>query len=199
MCEIKLQDESFSKRFTSYSSGSIQPKAPAGHSWESLMEMARNEARCAQKEGEVPVGAVVVEMGGTIVGFGHNRCIQDHDISAHAEIVALRCAGQTLRTYRFSSCIMVVTLEPCAMCTACILNARLNGVVFGARDHRAGAIVSSCSETFSSAFGVRIWYMGGVLGLLCAQDLQRFFAQRRCERIEEELLCSTIMSPQRIS
>ena len=89
------------------------PYAPEGWTWERLMDAALAEARLAQAEGEVPVGAVVVDKAGRIIGRGHNRCLRDNDPSAHAEMVALRMAATTTANYRLGGTFLVVTLEPC--------------------------------------------------------------------------------------
>lgn len=103
------------------------------------MGLALEQARLAAALGEVPVGAVVVDADGTVLGLGHNRTIIDHDPSAHAEIMALRSAARTLNNHRLGGARLYVTLEPCAMCLGAILHARLAEVVYGADDPKTGA------------------------------------------------------------
>src|SRR5512136_767608 len=105
------------------------------------MEEALREAQRAAALGEVPVGAVVVHEG-KIVGRGCNRPITDSDPAAHAEILALREAGQEIRNYRLEGCDLYVTIEPCAMCAGAITHARIRRLVYGADDSKAGAVRS---------------------------------------------------------
>ena len=106
-----------------------------------FMAEAIAEARRAEAEGEVPVGAIAVA-DGLIVGAGHNRPIGLADPTAHAEILAVRAAASTLKTYRLTGVSIYVTLEPCVMCVGAMLNARIARVVYGARDDKAGALGS---------------------------------------------------------
>lgn len=143
------------------------------------MTLALEEARKAEGEGEVPVGALVVAGDGRLLARSHNRPVALHDPTAHAEVLALRAAGASLGNYRLGGCVLVVTLEPCAMCAAALAHARLAGVVYGAADRLAGA-VSSCAETLEQPFlNHRVWHMGGVLADECAALLRDFFARRR--------------------
>lgn len=155
------------------------PRCPQGQSWEGLMEKALFMAEKGACLGEVPVGAVVCDMQGTILSMAHNQSIQDSDPTAHAEIVALRQAGKLKGNYRLEDCILVVTLEPCIMCTGAIREARLAGLVFGAYDTRAGA-VCSCGEGLDCPeLGVKTWHYGGVLADRAAEILQNFFKNKR--------------------
>lgn len=106
------------------------------------MLQAIAKARQAPQQGEVPVGALIVDPTGTILAAEHNQPITLSDPSAHAEIMAMRSAGTVLGNYRLEGCILVVTLEPCLMCTGAIVHARLAGVVYGAADNKAGAVES---------------------------------------------------------
>jgi tRNA(adenine34) deaminase len=106
-----------------------------------LMDEALAEARAAAAHDDVPVGAVVVR-GGAIIARGHNRREIDHDPTAHAEVIALRAAGNALGRWRLSDTALYVTVEPCAMCAGAIVLARVPLVVFGAPDDKAGAVVS---------------------------------------------------------
>ncbi len=136
-------------------------------------------AREAEGAGEVPVGALVVDAQGRIVGRGRNACIGGHDVTAHAEIVALRQAGQALGNYRLGGCLLVVTLEPCAMCAAAIVQARIAGVVYGAADSLAGAVSSRAEYLDAPAAPRAVWHMGGVRAAECCALLQDFFAAKR--------------------
>lgn len=115
------------------------------------LRLALEQARLAQAAGEVPVGAVVVHQG-RVVGTGHNACIAQHDPSAHAEVLALRAAGQALGNYRLSDCDLYVSLEPCAMCAAAMAHARIRHVVYGAADDQAGAAGSRLNVLADAGF-----------------------------------------------
>ena len=103
------------------------------------MRLALQQAELAQSLGEVPVGAIAVA-GGEVIGAGHNRLIVDHDPTAHAEMVALRSTGFAKQNYRLPEVTLYVTLEPCAMCAGAMIHARVQTLVFAAREPRAGAI-----------------------------------------------------------
>ena len=133
----------------------------------------------AADSAEVPVGALVVARDGRIVGEAANAPVRGHDPTAHAEILALRRAGACLGNYRLSGCVLVVTLEPCLMCTGALVHARVDGVVFGAFDARAGAVASSLHGLDLPQQEHRPWHMGGVRGEACSRLLLDFFAARR--------------------
>lgn len=155
------------------------PPPPSGWSWEGLMLQAIAKARQAPHQGEVPVGALIVDPAGTILAAEHNQPITLSDPSAHAEIMAMRSAGTVLGNYRLEGCILVVTLEPCLMCTGAIVHARLAGVVYGAADNKAGA-VESCFNGLDLPFhNHRVWHMGGIAAPECASLLQKFFQKSR--------------------
>ncbi len=145
---------------------------------EQAMQLALAQAQLAQAVGEVPVGAVVMQ-GDTLIAVGHNLPRQHHDPTAHAEIVALRRAAEKLANYRLQDCTLYVTLEPCVMCAGAILHARLQRVVFGAYDARAGAAGSVCDVFAMSALNHQTAVSGGLLATPCRELLQQFFAQRR--------------------
>lgn len=143
------------------------------------MAEALLEAERAQEEREVPVGAIVVNMSGRIIGRGHNGAIRASDPTEHAEIAALRQAAAHSGNYRLTGCCLVVTLEPCLMCAGAIVQARLNGVVYGTPDNKAG-VLDSQLEVFELNFlNHRPWHMGGILESECSALLQAFFAGRR--------------------
>lgn len=145
---------------------------------EQAMGLALAQARQAQAVGEVPVGAVVMQ-GETLIAVGHNLPRQQHDPTAHAEIVALRRAAEKLANYRLQDCTLYVTLEPCVMCAGAILHARLQRVVFGAYDDRAGAAGSVCNVFAMPVLNHQTAVSGGILATPCRELLQQFFAQRR--------------------
>jgi tRNA(adenine34) deaminase len=132
----------------------------------------------AEEEGEVPVGAVVV-CEGQLAGEGWNRNIKLNDPSAHAEIMALRDAGQRRQNYRLPACVMYVTLEPCAMCVSAAIHARLERVIFGAADAKTGALGGAYSlpDTYSHNHGIK--FAGGLLAKDAAELLRSFFRERR--------------------
>jgi tRNA(adenine34) deaminase len=143
-----------------------------------FMGLALDLAREAGAAGEVPVGAVVV-MDGDVVGRGSNQPIGRHDPTAHAEIIALRDAAGRLGNYRLPGCTLFVTLEPCAMCAGAIMHARIDRVVFGARDPKTGAAGSVVDLFAESRLNHHTAIAGGVLAEQCGSLLSGFFAARR--------------------
>ena len=143
-----------------------------------FMQVALEQAGESAEAGEIPVGAVVV-VSGEVVATGQNRSIRDSDPSAHAEVVALRAAGNTLSNYRLTDATLYVTLEPCAMCIGAIVQGRVTRVVFGAYDPKAGAVGSVIDLSDSPAFNHRFEIMGGVLAEECGAVLKEFFSERR--------------------
>ena len=142
------------------------------------MRAALAEARLAAEAGEVPVGAVVVA-GNEVIAKGHNRSETDNDPSAHAEIVALRAAGRKSGNYRLTNATLYVTLEPCAMCMGGLVQARIERLVFGAYDPKAGAAGSAIDLSDSSSFNHRFEINGGVLAEECGAVLKAFFESKR--------------------
>jgi tRNA(adenine34) deaminase len=145
---------------------------------ERWMEEALRLAKLAEVAGEVPVGAVVVS-DGRIVGRGWNRVISNNDPCAHAEIEALRDAARKLANYRLSGCELYVTLEPCAMCAGAIIHSRIERLVFGARDPKAGAVGSIMQVINHPRLNHRVEVREGVLAGRCMEILQAFFRDRR--------------------
>ncbi len=143
-----------------------------------FMAIALDEARAAERVGEVPVGAVVVHAG-AVIGRGHNRAIPDHDPSAHAEIVALRAAGRALGNHRLTDATLYVTLEPCIMCAGAILHARIARLVYGAPDPRFGAAGSALNLLDSPFLNHRSEVTAGILRQEASALLDAFFAERR--------------------
>lgn len=142
-----------------------------------MLEALRG-ARRALEAGEVPVGAVVV-CGGKIVGRGFNRNVSDFDPTAHAEVLALRDAGRTIGNHRLGNCDLFVTIEPCAMCAGALVHARVQRLVYGADDPKAGAVHSVLRVLNHPALNHRIGVRGGVLAGSCSEILQEFFRSRR--------------------
>lgn len=143
-----------------------------------MMRRAITLAEQAAGEGEIPVAAVIYD-DEDIIATGFNRREQDHDPTAHAEIVALREAGRAIGGWRLEHCSMAVTLEPCPMCAGALVNARLGRLVFGAWDEKAGACESLYVITEDERLNHVVDVTGGVLETECAALLSGFFAARR--------------------
>lgn len=139
------------------------------------LALAREAATCD----EVPVGAVVVDAEGVVIGRGFNRPIGGHDPTAHAEIVALRDAAARLGNYRLPGCTLYVTLEPCVMCAGAMMHARISRIVFGARDPKTGACGSVVDLFAEERLNHHAEVVGGVLAEECGALLSGFFAARR--------------------
>lgn len=144
-----------------------------------FMERALALAGEAARAGEVPVGAVLVDAGGEVIGEGWNRPIAAHDPSAHAEMIALRAAAARLGNYRLPGTTLYVTLEPCAMCAGAIIHARVQRLVFGAADPKAGAVHSLYDLISWPRLNHTVAWRGGVLGEACGELLRSFFRTRR--------------------
>lgn len=142
------------------------------------MRLALAEAEAAARDGEVPVGAVVVH-GGRIIGRGRNARERLHDPTAHAEMVAITAAAAAIGDWRLEDCALYVTLEPCPMCMGACLNARIPRLVYAAREPKAGACGSVVDLRAPPGFNHRIDVAGGVLAEPCADLLVRFFRSRR--------------------
>jgi tRNA(adenine34) deaminase len=147
---------------------------------ETAMRRALELAARAEAEDEVPVGAVVM-VGDRIVGEGWNRPVALHDPTAHAEIIAMRHAGAALGQYRLLNATVYVTLEPCPMCTAAMVHARVSRLVFGAWDPRQGAAGSAFDLAHSRALNHSLDVFGGVLADECSAQLKAFFRRRRAQ------------------
>jgi tRNA(adenine34) deaminase len=153
-------------------------KAPAVPGDVEYMRLAIDEARRAQGRGEVPVGAVLVH-GGRVVAAAGNSPIALCDPGAHAEMLVLRAAGQALGNYRLDGAVLYVTLEPCLMCAAAMVHARVRRVVFGAFDPRAGAAGGMIDAFALKGLNHRVDVFGGVLEEECGALLAEFFAAMR--------------------
>ena len=143
------------------------------------MREALAEAEAAAFAREVPVGAVVLDAAGTVVGRGRNQRETDADPVAHAEIIALRMAGKSRGDWRLDDCTLVVTLEPCTMCAGALLAGRVARLVYGAADPRAGAAGSVWDVLHDPRLGPPVEVISGVLAGRCGALLQDFFGQRR--------------------
>jgi tRNA(adenine34) deaminase len=142
------------------------------------MAAALEQAARAEAAGDVPIGAVVVR-GGEVVACAHNRRIIDRDPTAHAEMLAIRSAAAKLGDWRLAGCTMVVTLEPCCMCAGAIVLARMDRVVYGAADPKAGAVETLYRLCSDERLNHRLEVVSGVLAGDCGGMLARFFQSRR--------------------
>ena len=144
-----------------------------------IMQAALTLAKVAADKGDVPVGAIVVNDSGQIVGTGQNLREQSNDPTDHAEIVAIRNAAQKIGSWRLDDLTLVVTLEPCVMCAGAILQSRIKRLVFGAFDQKAGAVGSSLDVIRDVRALSKVEVVGGVLEKECAKLLTDFFATKR--------------------
>lgn len=145
---------------------------------EQYMYEALLEAQRAYEEGEIPVGAVVVQ-DGNIISRAHNTREQNHDPLGHAELSALSKAADAIGSWRLDACDLYVTLEPCPMCAGAILNARLRRVYFGAYDEVMGAVGSKLNLFYDYRWPTAVHFSGGILEADCREILQTFFRKRR--------------------
>lgn len=143
------------------------------------MNRAIEQAAAAAAIGEVPVGAVIVDAGGSELATASNRTIIDSDPTAHAEIIALRLAGKTINNYRLVGATVYSTIEPCTMCAGALVNARVSRLVFGAHDLRFGAVETHFRLCTSEKLNHRIDITSGVLEPECRQLMRDFFRSRR--------------------
>ena len=143
-----------------------------------LIGAALEEARAAGEAGEVPIGAVIVRQG-TIVGRGANRTVRDNDATTHAEMVAIRDASRAVGSWRLEGCTLVVTVEPCAMCAGAIVLARIDRVIFGAWDEKAGMAGSIADLLRHPRLNHRPEVLAGVREEECATLIREFFRARR--------------------
>jgi tRNA(adenine34) deaminase len=152
----------------------------SGHAtYDDAMRAALDEARLAPGSGDVPIGAVVLAPDGGVIGRGRNIRERDGDPTGHAELVALRGAAASVGEWRLSGCTLVVTLEPCTMCAGAIVLARLDRLVFGAYDPKAGAVGSLWDVVRDRRLNHRPEVIGGVLAEECSALLDDFFAHQR--------------------
>jgi tRNA(adenine34) deaminase len=145
---------------------------------EDLMRLALDVAHTATHTGDVPVGAVVINQDGVVVGTGFNEREANNDPTAHAEVVAIRSAAKRLEKSRLDNCTLVVTLEPCAMCAGAIAQSRISRVVFGAWDAKAGAVGSIWDILRDPRSIFKVEVTAGVLEAECAELLTEFFKDK---------------------
>lgn len=143
-----------------------------------FMQQALALARQAAREGEVPVGAVLV-LDGAVIGRGHNAPVGSNDPTAHAEIQALREGAAALGNYRLQGTTLYVTMEPCVMCAGALVNARVSRLAFGTRDLRFGGVRSKFRLADSDLLNHRVEIVEGVLAAECVELVKQFFAARR--------------------
>lgn len=143
-----------------------------------FMDRALMQAEIACRHGEVPVGAVVVK-DGAVIARGYNRRESDSDPTAHAELIAMRRAAKKLNSWRLTGCTLYVTLEPCPMCSGVIVNSRIDRVVFGAYDGKAGCCTTLYHLCNDERFNHRAEILGGVSEEKCAAILSNFFKEKR--------------------
>ena len=147
--------------------------------YEPLMKQALIEAKRGFDEGEVPVGAVIAGPDGDIISSAHNQPISLNDPTAHAEILALRRAGEVLKNYRLNDVAMVVTVEPCLMCIGAAIHSRISTLVFGAFDPKGGAAGSLYNPANDARLNHRIEVISGIREKECSDLLKDFFRSRR--------------------
>ena len=155
---------------------------PVRDPWVPAMHLALAEADLALPTGDVPVGAIVLDPDGTVIGRGHNEREAGGDPTAHAEILAIREAAVAVGEWRLTGCTLVVTLEPCTMCAGAIVLSRLERVVYGAWDDKAGAAGSLWDVVRDRRLNHRPEVVPGVLADTCATALTAFFDQQRAAR-----------------
>jgi tRNA(adenine34) deaminase len=145
---------------------------------EELMRAALDVARIASQTGDVPVGAIVINAEGIVIGKGFNEREANNDPTAHAEVVAIRNAAARLQKSRLDGCTLIVTLEPCAMCAGAIAQSRISKVVFGAWDEKAGAVGSVWDVLRDPRSIFKVEVTSGVLESECAELLTHFFKDK---------------------
>ncbi|WP_203567950.1 tRNA adenosine(34) deaminase TadA [Aestuariimicrobium ganziense] len=143
------------------------------------MGLALEQARLAPESGDVPIGAVVLSAEGEVLAVAHNERELHGDPTAHAEVVALRRAAERVGQWRLDGCTLVVTLEPCTMCAGAIVLSRVDKLVFGAFDHKAGAVSSLFDVVRDPRLNHRPEVVAGILGNECGELLRTFFGQHR--------------------
>lgn len=159
-------------------------KSVLSDSDERFMQAAMEEARIAEENGDVPIGAVIVYQD-QVIGKAYNQREQLKDPTAHAEIIALTQAAAFLKSWRLNGCTMYVTLEPCPMCAGALVLARIDRLVYGCDDPKAGACGSLYNIVRDERLNHRVEITSGVLREQCSEQLQQFFAHRRQENKKE--------------
>ena len=154
------------------------------------MEYGLKLAEKAEEQGEIPIGAVIVKAG-TIIGEGWNQSITRNDASAHAEIMAMRAAGQSENNYRLVGGTLYVTLEPCPMCAGALVHSRIERLVYGARDYKTGAVESVMKLLDHESHNHKVQYQGGCCESACGEQISNFFKRRRAEKKQAKLIVKT--------
>ena len=147
------------------------------------MDLALKEARQAYELGEIPIGAIIVDEKGEIVSTGHNLRETKHDATAHAEIIAIRSACAKLKSWRLSGLTLYVTIEPCPMCAGALVMARLQRLVYGSSDAKAGAAESLFNITHNAALNHQLEVTAGIRADECSAIMKKFFAAKRRKKI----------------
>jgi len=147
---------------------------------EKFIRIAIEQARIAEENGDVPIGAVIVYKD-QIIGKAYNQREQLKDPTAHAEIIALTQAAAFIESWRLNGCTIYVTLEPCPMCAGALVLARIDRLVYGCDDPKAGAVKSLYNIVTDGRLNHRLEVTAGVLANECSEQLQKFFAKRRTE------------------
>lgn len=160
------------------------------------MAEALKMAEFARQQGEIPVGAVLVK-DGQLVSSGYNQSIRLNDPTAHAEVMALRAAGQILQNYRLIDTTLYVTLEPCAMCSTAMVHARVKRLVFGAPDPKTGSAGSVINLVQFDKFNHQVELKGGVLEAICSAGLSAFFKTRREQKRQQKSQSPSVISSQK--
>ena len=143
-----------------------------------FMRQAIELARKGRESNEVPVGAVVT-FKGEIIGKGFNKCIQNHDPTAHAEIIAIRAAAKHVGNYRLNECNLYVTLEPCLMCFGALVHTRISKLIYGAEDIKTGALQYNKDQVNFTKLNHKFEITSGILKEECAELLSSFFKEKR--------------------
>lgn len=167
------------KRFQDFPAAGPKGQPPPGLTWEGMMAEALAAAQDAAQAGEVPVGAAVFDSAGQLLARAGNNVEGGCNPAGHAEILALAAACRLAGSPRLPGHILVVTLEPCLMCSGAIGHSRIDGVVFGAFDSIAGALVSAADRPNLPLAGRSFWHLGGIRSTECASLLAQFFRRRR--------------------
>ena len=157
----------------------MRAKISRERDWVPYMERALELAKCSAEKGDVPVGALVLNMDGKVIAEAHNERELRQSPCAHAEVIALEKASQQMESWRLVGCTLVVTLEPCVMCAGALSLSRIDRVVFGASDHRAGAMGSLFEVHSEKRLTHEIITVSGILEPQCRELLQKFFRSKR--------------------
>ncbi len=144
-----------------------------------FMQEALCEAEKAKALGEVPIGAVIADKDGNIIARGHNLCESLHDATAHAEIMAIKAAGEYLQNWRLNDCTLYVTMEPCPMCCGAMINARIKRVVYGADEYRFGSAGTLMNLLQFPAFEHNVLIKGPIMPEECTKIVSDFFREKR--------------------